>query len=211
MKVISGYTCETAQNMLLDSGAVFKNFVVETDTFETAVTAGKLLGATRGGSTFSAVPETRMRVVDGLRGTPKGGIAIDSWAVTLLANFIEVTPETLKAALGAAEITDGSGNYTVIKGRSTPKDSDYYDNITWIGTLNGSDHPVIIQVYNAMSTTGINMSFADKNEAVVAVTFNATYDTCGTSGSTDLDTPPFAIFYPKASDIEPDEEDPNDP
>ena len=191
----TGYTCETKEFFLLDSGAVFKNFIVGEDTVETATAAGKLIGATRGGSTFTATPTTRMREVDGLRGTPKGGIAIDDWTVTLLSNFIEIKPETLKAALGAADIDEGAdGEYTIIRGRSAANDSDYYDNITWVGTLSGSAKPVIIQLYNAMSTSGISMSFADKSEATLPVTFAATYDACG--GTTDPNFAPFAIFFP---------------
>ena len=194
--IITGYTCDTKQNFLLDSGAVFKNFVVGTDTAKTAQAAGKLLGATRGGSSFTATPEIRMREVDGLRGTPKGGISIDSWAVTLVANFIEWTPETLKAALGAAEISDDEEGYKLIRGRNMPNDEDYYDNITWVGTISGSDEPVIIQIYNALSTSGISASFADKSEAVLPVTFQATYDACGAQ-PTDPNFAPFAIYFPE--------------
>ena len=45
MATYSGYTSETPKSLLLDAGAFFKNFYVGTDTFESAVTAGKLIGA----------------------------------------------------------------------------------------------------------------------------------------------------------------------
>jgi len=64
----SGYTEKTAENLLLDAGAFFIDFDIETDTFETAVADGKLLGATRGGGSFEATPEIRSIEVDGVHG-----------------------------------------------------------------------------------------------------------------------------------------------
>ena len=55
----SGFTEATAENLLLDAGAFFVDYEVDTDTFETAVTSGKLLGATRGGGSFNATPTIR--------------------------------------------------------------------------------------------------------------------------------------------------------
>ena len=57
MKKYSGFTTDTSKSLLLNAGAFFKNFVVGTDTFDGAVAGGKLLGATKGGGEFSAVPE----------------------------------------------------------------------------------------------------------------------------------------------------------
>lgn len=58
--------------------------------------------------------------------------------------------------------------------------------------LSGTNDPVIIQVYNALNTSGLTLNVADKAEAVLALTFTGHYV------DSDLDTPPFAIFYPKA-------------
>jgi len=67
-KSYSGYTEKTAENLLLDAGAFFINFDIEEDDFDSAVADGKLLGATRGGGSFSAVPEIRAIEVDGVHG-----------------------------------------------------------------------------------------------------------------------------------------------
>ena len=60
----SGFTKKTAEHLLLDAGAFFKNFTYEeggtsNDTFDSAVKAGKLIGATKGGGEFSAVASIR--------------------------------------------------------------------------------------------------------------------------------------------------------
>lgn len=52
--IVNGITANTAQHFLLDAGAFYKNYDFEKDTVETA--KNKLIGATKGGGTFKAVP-----------------------------------------------------------------------------------------------------------------------------------------------------------
>ena len=79
----------------------------------------------------------------------------------------------------------------MITGNSAIALDDYVENVTWVGTLSGSDEPVIIQVYNGLNTDGLKFSVQDKSEATIPMTFygHYTFD--------DLDSPPFKIFYPK--------------
>ena len=192
MATYSGYTTETAKSLLLDAGAFFKNFYVGTDTFESAVAAGKLLGATQGGGSFTATPEIRQIEIDGIKGVAKGMQAIDQWAVTLSANVKEVKKSTLQTALAASKVDSTSNNtYDIISANNEIVLTDYIDNITWVGRLSGTVEPVIIQVYNALNTTGLTVNAVDKSEAVLNLTFTGHYV------DTDLDTPPFKIFYPK--------------
>ena len=60
-----------------------------------------------------------------------------------------------------------------------------------MGTLSGSNEPVIIQVYNGLNTEGLKLTVQDKGEATIPMTFygHYTFD--------DLDSPPFKILYPK--------------
>lgn len=196
MHTYSGFTTETAKSLLLDAGAFFKNFIVDTDTFVTAVKAGKLVGATKGGGEFSAVPTVRQIEVDGVKGKAKGLESIDTWDVYIKANVLEVTEDVIKTALASATVdTTTSTDYDIIKANNAIELDDYIDNITWVGSLSGSDNPVIIQVYNAINTDGLKITTQDKAEGVVATTFYGHYT------QTDLDNPPFAIYYPKM-DIE---------
>lgn len=186
----SGFTATTAEKLLLDAGAFFKNFVVGTDTFESAVTAGKLLGATQGGGTFSAIPTIRKIEIDGVKGSAKGLEAIDEWVVTISANMKEISEEILVTALGTGSSATGATGYKTITANNDIALTDYITNITWVGRLSGEELPVIIQVKNALSTGGVTLTTADKAEAVMTITFTGHYD------STDLDTPPFEIHYP---------------
>lgn len=193
MKKYSGFTTETAKSLLLNAGAYFKNFDVSTDNFDSAVTAGKLIGATKGGGEFSAVPEIRQIEVDGVAGRAKGLETIDSWDIYLKANVLEVKEATIQSGLAASSVdTSTNTNYDIITASNNLEVSDYIDNITWVGTLSGSNKPVIIQIFNALNTEGLKFSTTDKAEATISLTFYAHYT------QDDLDTPPFKIYYPKA-------------
>lgn len=193
MKKYSGFTTETAKSLLLNAGAYFKNFDIGTDDFASAVTAGKLIGATKGGGEFSAVPEIRQIEVDGVAGRAKGLETIDSWDIYLKANVLEVKEATIQSGLAASSVdTSTNTNYDIITASNNLEVSDYIDNITWVGTLSGSDKPVIIQIFNALNTEGLKFSTTDKAEATISLTFYAHYT------QDDLDTPPFKIYYPKA-------------
>lgn len=190
MKKITGITAKTPDRLLLNAGAFFKNYNPETDTVDKAKT--KLIGATQGGGSFSAVPTVRPIEIDGASGNIKGMSVIDDWTVTMTANVKEVTVDSMKLALGAAtaETSTAPAGYTKISGKSDFEDEDYQDNITWVGTLKGSDKPVIIVLKNALSTNGLSLTVADKGEAVIPITLTGHYD------SMDTDTAPFDIYYP---------------
>lgn len=194
VKKISGLTETTAEKLLLDAGAFFKNYDILTDTFDTAVEAGKLIGATQGGGSFSAAPTVRAIEIDGVKGISKGLETIDSWTVTMTANVKEVSVESIMLALGTAksETTGAPSGYTKITAKPDISAGDYLDNITWAGRLSGSEKPVIIVVKNALSTNGLSITMADKAEAVIPTTVTGHYD------ADNLDEVPFEIYYPTA-------------
>lgn len=192
-KVFSGFTDKTAENLLLDAGAFFKNFEVGTDDFDSAVTAGKLLGATSGGGTFTAAPTIRNIAIDGVKGSAKGLQQIDEWVVTIMANIKEVTQDSIRNALGAATAEDGPTGYKKITANNYIELTDYIDNIVWVGKLSKTNTPVIIVVKNAISLGGLSLNMVDKAEGLIPTTFTGHYDV------DDLDTPPFEIYYPDES------------
>lgn len=191
---ITGLTANTPKNLLLDAGAFFLNYDPAKDTPATA--KEKLIGATQGGGSFSAVPTVRQHEVDGAPANTKGLETIDEWVTTMVANAKEVTINNLKIALGAAAVSEtisgGPEGYSKITGKSIIEDDDYSDNITWVGKLKGSEKPVIIVLSNALSINGLNLTVSDKNEAVIPITLTGHYEL------EDLETAPFDIIYPNA-------------
>lgn len=190
-KRYTGYTEKTKQNRMTGAGAYYKNYDPTTDTPSTAT--AKLIGATKGGGSFMAKANIRTIEIDGIPGKVIGMEEIDSWDVEMTANVIEVTAETIALALGASKTTNPvtPANYTKIEGKNTIDTTDYEDNITFIGTVSGFDTPVIVQVFNALSTDGLSVATKDKDDAVIPMRWTGHYD------EDSLDNPPFAIWVPK--------------
>lgn len=191
----TGFTAETKKHLLLGAGAIFKNFAVGVDTYESALAAGKAIGATQGGNEFKAAPSVHNIQIDGILGKAADLDVIDSWDVSLAVGFIEANKGVICAALGASTVDTATSNaYDIIKGDTEFKASDYLENVTFIGTLSGSETPVIIQVYNAINMGGLSVKFEDGQEGVINVTFE------GRNTTSDMESAPFAIFYPKGTD-----------
>ena len=194
--IFSGLTANTAKHLQLDAGCFFKNYNLSTDTPSGAV--AKIIGATAGGGSFSAVPTIRQIEIDGKKGAVKGFEALDEWVVTMTANVKEITADVLKLALAAASgsaytASAAAASYTKIVATSSLSDSDYVDNITWIGRVSGSNNPIIIVIKNALATNGLTLTTADKSEGVIPITLTGHY------AISDLETPPFEIYYPTIS------------
>ena len=191
-KSITGYNSKTPENLLLNAGAFYKNFDVDADTVDSA--KAKLIGATRGGGKFNAIPTIRNIAVDGVKGKAKGLQVIENWDVKLEASVIEMTKDNIKTALMAAVETAGVDpeKYDKIQGKNCIELSDYIGNITYVGSLSGSNEPIIIQVYNALNTGGLSLETKDNNEAIAKLIFEGHYD-----ADKDMSNPPFTIFYPK--------------
>lgn len=194
--MFSGVTTTTSKHLQLDAGAFLKNFDPTMDTWESAK-ATKLIGATAGGGSFAAVPTIRRIEVDGVKGATKGFEALDEWVVTMTANVKEITADSIKMALATGSSTlakspssAATSNYHKIVAANDLSDSDYMTNITWVGTLSGSNLPVIIVLKNALCTNGLTLTTADKSEGVIAVTLTGHYD------PSDLSAVPFEIYYP---------------
>ena len=197
VKPYSGYNAETPDKLLLDAGAIFKNFIVGTDTYASAKAAGKCLGATQGGSEFAAVPSFRRMEIDGVHTRTKGDTLIDGWDVSLKTKLVEITADNLKLALGVGDSAASSvTGYTEIKGRDTIKDTDFVTNITFIGNILGSNTPIIIQLFNAFHEGGLTITAADKNNAGVECQFYGYQDPEIYADVSQEITPPFAIYYP---------------
>lgn len=196
-KRYTGYTEKTMEHRVTGAGAYFRNYDIETDTFESAVTSGKLIGATKGGGTFSAKPTIRNIEIDGVPGQVKGMSEIDIWTVEMTANIIEVTPETIALALGSYTISDVTEKaYKKVQGKNTIDLSDYENNITFLGTVSGFTDPIIIQVYNALSVDGLTFGTKDKDDTVMSIKFVGNYD------EKSLDSPPYAIYVPVKKGVE---------
>ena len=181
----TGFNADTAKNLLLDAGAIYKNF-------DKTLMTGTLVGATSGGNTFTAKPTIRNIQIDGVKSEAvKGLTVLDTWEVSLATNLLEFTKETIKLALGSTTSATEGVDYDSIKAKNYLEETDYLENIAYVGKLSGSAKPVIILIYNAMNTSGISINMKDADEGKIPVTFTGHLDSIA------LDTPPFEILFPK--------------
>lgn len=176
-----GFTPDTSNNLLIDAGAVYKNYGLADEA---------LIGATSGGNEFDIKIKTRDVKVDGLKGTVKGLTRIVSTDVTLKVNMLELTTDILKMALMGSVDSTGT-DYDIITGKTEILLTDYIDNIAIVGKLSGSLKPVVIILKNALSSDGIKFSSKDSADNILPITFTASIDPNFPLVS------PYEIRYPK--------------
>lgn len=160
----TGYTSETPLHYVLDAGAVYKNLIYTDGEW-----TGTLLGATSGGNEFAVEQEYRNIEIDGVYGNVKGNKVLQSEVAKLVVNVKEVTAENVRMALNATLTSDT--NYDIIESKGKLDDSDYLENIAYVGTIAGSDKPIVCIIENALCTGGLNLKSEDNNEAVIPMTF----------------------------------------
>lgn len=166
-----GVTKQTAERMLLDAGAIYKNLKKEDGEW-----TGEALGATSGGNEFVVEIEQRQPEIDGIKTRIKGLSFVEEHESHLVVNLKELTAKNIQLAIGPADIDESGEEFDVITGRTTIEDDDYLENIAYVGRLSGSKKPVIIILKNALSAEGFTLGSEDNDEAVVPITFNAYVD-----------------------------------
>lgn len=192
MAILSAFTKNTAKNMQLDAGLLVRG-LTDILNFNGTIADDKKLGATSGGASFSATPEMRniFEGIDGAKGNYKDGNVIDNWEITLTATVKEMTAKNLQLAMATADIKSDNDKFDVLTPRMEVKSTDYIDNICWLGTMNGSSEPMIIELKNVMNTNGISFTAEDKGSGSVELELKAHFD---------LSKPnevPFNIYFPK--------------
>jgi hypothetical protein len=182
-----GITTETYDRLVIDAGQVRKNYVDANDT-------GTLLGATRGGSTFTVETELREMPADGAKGPVKGDKRIVKVTASMECNFIESTTEILQRILCGSDKADWpevSPTHDEISRSLQIEAGDYLTNVVLIGEVSGSAQPVILMLNNALSDGKLSMALADNDEAVNKIKFVGHFD------PDDLDDEPWRIRFPQ--------------
>ena len=194
----------TFENLQLNAGIFIANAdyssIANATTLKTAIqnlvagtTSGLgnnavLLGATRGGGSFTVTRELRQPDVDGRRYGFKGDTFVDSVDAQLSTTLVEITLETFKKAFGSFTATGSSPKQT-LKLNTAIATSDYLTNVCWIGDL-ADGKLVLICIKNTINEADITLTFTDKGEGTIPVEFHAKQ-----AGVSDYDNAPFEIVY----------------
>ena len=186
----TGVTANTPKNILFGAGTIHKNLAYAEGTWNFAES---IVGATSGGSKLSIIPEVTKIEVDGALVAAKGLSVKTGETASMEINFIELTPDIIKAATIGEAGTSEDTTYDVIVPKADIAEGDYWDNIAFVGkTLEGKNIIAILE--NAICTSGFEQEGKNKEGAIGKYTFE-----CHADLASDLDKLPWKIYYPKTA------------
>lgn len=186
----TGVTESTPKQILFGAGTIHKGLKYEGSTWNFA---NSLMGATSGGSKLSIIPEVTPIEVDGALVPVKGLNVKTGEKASLEVNFIELTPDIIKAAAIAEAGTSDDTKYDVIVPKANIAEGDYFENIAFVGKLMDGRNVIAI-LENALCTSGFEQEGKNKEGAIGKYTFE-----CHAELDSDLDVLPWRIYYPKSA------------
>lgn len=198
MGMTTGLDSASFQNLQLNAGVFLKKFdyssITTVEALKTAIAeamenAENRLGATRGGGSFQAVPQTRNIEADGKRYDFIGSTVYDYWDIHMTGTLLETTPGNVRDVLSSADAVT-EGKVTKLTLRTHPEEKDYMD-LVWIGDT--SKGLMLIGLQNALNTAGMNFTFTDKGEGTLPFDFRAHQEKVN-----DYDTAPVDIIFLEA-------------
>lgn len=186
-----GLRTETVDYFIVDAGAVYINYELPTE---------RLLGATRGGNSFAIEQDVREIEMDGAPGPVKGARRIIEVRPRLTTNLLEISRENLLMAIPGATSTAypdaTAATHDSITRTRNIVGTDYIENVALVGTVSGSDEPIIIIVSNALNDENFEIGTEDRDETVLEVQFTGHFDPA------DMATEPWEIRYPRNAGLQ---------
>ena len=153
----------TFNELQLDAGVLLKNFNIS----EPAVVDDDIICATTGGINVSCVPtfSDMGEDVDNCPVNMKELKHLDSWECTMGFTSLGTSPESIRLALGAADITAQTGK---IVPRRDLEQTDFTD-LWWVGDR-ADGGLVAVQLKNALSTGGFVLQTTKNGKGQISVT-----------------------------------------
>ena len=190
-----GITADTLGNIMLGAGSIYKNLKYT----EEGGWDGIQLGATSGGITFTYEPEYLDVEVDGatvaVRGLTKQKVAE---VASIKGNLTEVTEGVVVDALHLVEDATKSveGKHKCYTTKVNIDESDYLDNIAYVGFTSGGKQIIII-LPNAICISAFELQGQNKTQTTYEVEFTCT----GSLEAGDLTKLPIEIYYPQEATV----------
>lgn len=177
-----GVTTNTSSRLVLDSGALYLDY----DEGGQA-----LIGATRGGATFTIEQEIREIEIDGALGPIKNLRRITRSVPKLSCTLLEMTLAQFKRMLPASA-SSVSGSFDVItRITNALAAGTYLTNVAIVAEMASLTNPMVVKVKNALFTGPFALTTTDQDEGTLPVEAEGHYL------DTDLDTEPWEIKFPQ--------------
>lgn len=176
----------TFKELQTDAGVILKTF----NPADPKLVDADIICATTGGINPSCVP-TYSDMGEDVDNCPPGMKELknlDSWECRLQFTALGVTPETIRLALGAADI-DGTDKTKIVP-RKNLKDIDFSD-IWWVGDLSDGGFAAVC-LKNALSTDGFSLQTTKNGKGQISVNL------LGHISIEDQDTIPMEFYCAKA-------------
>lgn len=183
MDMMTPIRAETFENLVFDAGILFKDLDYSSATdaetlaglIKTAKDSGTgLLGATKGGINPQVTFEFWEPELDGKRMPFKGEKRLSSADCVVSGTLVEMTPDNVKDVLGLAD-KSGSGKMITVQPRFSIQKGDYINHLIWVGNL-GSDGLYLVDLKNALCTTGLSTQTTDKDVGTLPFEFHGHAD-----------------------------------
>lgn len=155
---------DTFQELVMDAGVLLRTF---DPTNPVAPADTDIITATTGGINPTCVPSfsDMGEDVDNCPVNMKELKHLDSWECTISTTALNTSPEVIRLALGAADVTAATGK---IVPRKDLEQTDFAD-IWWVGGKAGGGF-VALRLINALSTGGFSLQTTKNGKATVAIT-----------------------------------------
>lgn len=128
-----------------------------------------IIGATKDGGSFLCKP--MLRNAEGARRTAMAGAMVnDGWEVRMTGTLMEITPGSLSAALGMAQVARDSGA-TVIRAKGSIGQEDFLPALCWIGDT--SRGFMMIEMHGVMNVSGLSFRFSRNGTGEIPFEFQA--------------------------------------
>jgi hypothetical protein len=156
---------------------------------------GTILGATSGGSKLTITPNIVDVDIDGAVVKTKGLTQKQGETGKLAVNLVEMTKGSLKMAIIGTDAVSEATGFDKIVTKSVIEDTDYLDNIAFVG-FTSEDKPIVVIMGNALCTSGLEWSGKNKENTVIPVEFEsyASFDV-----NTSQDVLPISIYLKSES------------
>lgn len=182
---------DTFKNLVVNAGLILNNF----DPVSGEGESKDILGATSGGSTFSAKPTYTDFGAD-IDNCPKNTMELkklEDWEITLSGEFTSINPALAKTLVGSADVEANK-----ITPRTDLKVEDFKD--LWL-VADYSDKNtgekagfIAIKMMNSLSTGGFELKTADKEKGKFSFEFTAHYSLHA------QDKVPFEVYITQGSE-----------